>query len=311
MANVGTSGPRILGGFGGGANVAGTDGDDVLDLFDGVTNQGDVILGLGGNDTIFGFGGNDIIDGGGGADRIDGGAGNDDIFGGAGADRIDGGFGSDTADYRGSAAGVVVDLGTGTGNGGDAVGDTLVNIENLIGSDHDDVLIGDVGANTFTAGQGNDVLKGGGGADGLIGQSGNDNLKGGGGTDTLVGGLGQDLLAGGTESDIFVWTSTAETAVAGDEADVVTDFALGDLLVLDQIDADGNAANGNQAFTFVGVVDFASSFFTGAGQIGFFTSGTDTFILINTTVDAGPVDFEEATIRLNGVHAIDAGFFVL
>ena len=71
------------------------------------------------------------------------------------------------------------------------------------------------------------------------------------------------------------------------------------------------AIAGNQDFTFVGVVDFSTRFFTGAGQIGYFTTATDTFILLNTRVDAGPVDFEEATIRIAGVHAVDAGWFVL
>ena len=86
--------------------------------------------------------------------------------------------------------------------------------------------------------------------------------------------------------------------------------AEGDILAVDQIDAI-EALGGNEAFTFVGVVDFQNNFFTGAGQIGFFTTATDTFILINTRVDSGPIDFEEATIRLSGVHNVDDGFFVL
>src|SRR5262249_27160907 len=58
-----------------------------------------------------------------------------------------------------------VSLVTGTGSGGDAQGDTLVNIENLIGSAQADTLTGDGGDN---------VLDGGGGGDVLIGGDGND-----------------------------------------------------------------------------------------------------------------------------------------
>ena len=59
-----------------------------------------------------------------------------------GADALDGGTGTDAADYSGSAAGVTVDLATGTGTGGDAEGDTLSGIENLLGSGLADMLTG-------------------------------------------------------------------------------------------------------------------------------------------------------------------------
>ena len=139
-------------------------------------------------------------------------------------------------------------------------------------------------------------------------------------TNTLVGSSDQDgggydgldVMTGKGGGDVFVWSSTAETRPAGDQADVITDFnrQQGDLMALNLIDAN-EAIGGDQAFTFVGVVDFASNFFTGAGQIGYFTTATDTYILLNTKVNAGGVDFEEATIRLVGVHAVDASWFVL
>jgi Ca2+-binding RTX toxin-like protein len=156
------------------ANVFGTDNSETLNLFDGVTNGADNIYGFGGNDSIFGLGGSDLIKGGGGADAINGGS------------------GTDTASYEDSAEGVTVSLISGEGTGGTAEGDTLTNIENLTGSDHEDFLIGNDGNNVLTGLDDDDILKGGGGADTLHGDSGSDTLKGGGGADTLNGGAGID-----------------------------------------------------------------------------------------------------------------------
>src|SRR5215467_16337087 len=102
-------------------------------------DQGDVLHGFGGNDMLFGGSGDDLLDGGPGADTMLGGA------------------GSDTADYSSSAAGVTVNLAAGLGSGGDAQGDVLGGIENIVGSAHDDVLMGDSGANTLAGGAGNDA----------------------------------------------------------------------------------------------------------------------------------------------------------
>src|SRR4051794_25485367 len=113
------------------ANVYGHDYAETINAFDGVTNGFDTIFGFDGNDIIFGLGGNDEIEGGGGADTINGGS------------------GVDTANYYDSGAGVVVNLESGTGTGGTAQGDTLISIENLTGSAHDDFLIGDAGNNVL------------------------------------------------------------------------------------------------------------------------------------------------------------------
>ena len=48
-------------------------------------------------------------------------------------------------------AGVTVNLATGRGTAGDAMGDTLVNIEQVLGSDHDDTFIAGPGPDTLTA----------------------------------------------------------------------------------------------------------------------------------------------------------------
>ena len=53
----------------------------------------------------------------------------------------------------------------------------MTGIENLTGSDFDDVLLGDAGANTIDGGAGSDVLSGEGGSDVLIGGAGFDALS--------------------------------------------------------------------------------------------------------------------------------------
>jgi glucose/arabinose dehydrogenase len=102
-------------------------------------DQADVLHGLGGNDMLFGGSGNDTLDGGPGADVMLGGA------------------GSDTADYSSPSAGVTVNLATGVGAGGDAQGDVLGGIENIIGSAQADTLTGDGNANTLDGGGGADA----------------------------------------------------------------------------------------------------------------------------------------------------------
>ena len=128
-------------------------------------------------------------------------------------------------------------------------------------------------------------------------------ITGNAGQNTIVGYLGQDFLTGGGSGDVFVWTSTAESLLAGNEADVILDFnrGQGDFIAVNPIDADDTIA-GDQAFTFVGTAGF-----TAAGQINYFTTATDTYILFNTDGDAA----QEMTIRLAGVYAVDASWFVL
>jgi Ca2+-binding RTX toxin-like protein len=161
-----------------------------------------IINGTSGNDTLTGTPTADSISGQGGADTLFGGAGNDSLFGGgngdlleggAGADLLDGGSGNDTASYASSNAAVIVSLLTNTGSGGDAQGDVLNSIDNIVGSAFNDVLTGNTGANTLWGGDGNDALFGGAGNDALFGGLGDDTLSGGSGSDVIDGGTGVDV----------------------------------------------------------------------------------------------------------------------
>src|SRR5206468_445294 len=110
------------------------------------------------HDFLTGGAGNDILRGGAGDDLLWGNADDDTLDGGTGADVLSGGAGIDTADYSASAAAVTVDLAAGTGHGGDAEGDSLNSIENVIGSAFDDRLVVGIAGNRLTGGDGADTF---------------------------------------------------------------------------------------------------------------------------------------------------------
>jgi Ca2+-binding RTX toxin-like protein len=126
------------------------------------------------NDTINGGDGDDFIGSLNGDDILNGGAGDDNIFGGYGADMINGGDGADTINYRDSYEGVNINLLSNIASGGTATGDIFSNIENVVGSDLEDVIIGDVNTNILNGEAGDDVLQTGGGTDIMSGGRGSD-----------------------------------------------------------------------------------------------------------------------------------------
>ena len=97
------------------------------------------------------------------------------IYAGNGNNVMDGAGGNDTVSYVYATAGISLSLATGAAQATGGSGtDTVVSIENLVGSNFDDSLVGDGSANRLEGGGGNDTLNGGGGADTLIGGDGSD-----------------------------------------------------------------------------------------------------------------------------------------
>ena len=136
-----------------------------IDTLNGISD----LLGGSGNDTLIGDSNDNVLNGN---------SGNDTLIGGLGSDTLIGGGGIDTASYQNDTAGVTVDLTlSGAQSGGEAQGDILSGISNLIGGSGDDVLTGDANANVLVGGAGNDTIEGGGG---------NDTIDGGVGIDTAV-----------------------------------------------------------------------------------------------------------------------------
>lgn len=214
---VGDSGNDIIYGDVGADLIGGGEGDDTV--YGGT--EADLLRGDNGNDTLYGDDGDDSLFGGGtgttdGNDRLYGGNGNDNLTGNAGADYLDGGVGNDTSSYASSTAGVTVALSDdllfglpGSGLGGEAQGDVLINIENLTGSAYDDSLSGSNLANTINGLAGNDRIFGYGGDDNLSGGDGNDTIYAGTGNDILTGGSGSDYLNGEAGTDTVSYSNSA------------------------------------------------------------------------------------------------------
>lgn len=102
-----------------------------------------------------------------------------------------GGSGVDTADYSARAHGVTVTIGDNIANDGepgdkDNVG---LDVENVIGSNYNDVITGSAVANVITPGKGNDTVNGGDGDDTFMASA-----TAGDGQDTYNGGKGNDTI---------------------------------------------------------------------------------------------------------------------
>ena len=200
------------------AMVTGTAGDD---LIVGQTGDiADILSGGDGNDVLIGYGGNDQLSGGNGDDVLEAERGGDILDGGAH------GSGGDTVRYvRSPMLGVDVNLALGRAQWtGMFQADTLINIENVVGSGFGDTITGSSannrlfgldGNDLIVAGAGNDVLSGDVGNDTLRGEAGDDNLSGGEGADWLYGGSENDLLDGGDGSDQLFGDAGDDRLVAG------------------------------------------------------------------------------------------------
>ena len=248
--------------------LEGLSGNDIL--YGGPDGGNDVLFGNTGDDKLYGGKGKDFLRGGPDNDLLSGGEGNDVLNGEGGADMLIGGSGEDTVSYELSDSGVTIRLHSGIARGGHAEGDTfagtetvehvdsdgntqtveLPDIENLVGSWHDDILAGDLRDNRLEGFPGNDTLYGGPGGgddilygvtghDRLYGGKGNDYLDGGADNDRLYGGIGNDILNGGADNDLLYGGPDDDTLIGsyGDDifffapgggADTVRDFGFGD-----------------------------------------------------------------------------------
>jgi len=192
----------------------------------------------------------------------------DTVFGGSGNDNIDGGAGNDT----------------------------------LRGQGGNDTIFGGAGADTISGGSGNDYLAGDNDAV-AFSLHGIDTMSGGSGADTLYGGGKADIMSGGSGNDTFVYfvgLGTENESKVG-AADHIADFAAGDKIDVSAIDADGNASNGNSAFSFS-----ASGATTQAGKFWFEQHDDGQHVFFN--INGGAADME---IVLDNSHQFSVSDFLV
>lgn len=177
-----------------GRNLVGTAGDDLLqggggdDSLDGLAGN-DTLHGEAGRDTLRGGDGNDMLRGGDGIDYLFGGAGDDQLEGGDDIDEIDGGDGTDTVVYAQAGQRVEVFLRDGYARFDPPFADALYGIENVVGSQWADTLVGLFGIGTLRGGEGDDSISD--GAE-IYGEGGNDRMSG---AARMDGGAGTDTAA--------------------------------------------------------------------------------------------------------------------
>lgn len=192
-------------------------GGDTDDVFNG-TNGNDVMQGGGGNDTLDGADGDDDLQGGSGRDILIGGEGDDRYNGGGGGEEaptyVGGAYagGGDLADFRTATGGVTIDLSLPeiAQNTGQGV-DTFIGIEDVSGSQFDDVITG----NRYSPGV-------------IMGNDGDDTLAAG---VYLVGGAGDDVLiatfictmdgGSGQDTAVFDGPRSEFTIAAGPDGSVL------------------------------------------------------------------------------------------
>lgn len=228
--------------------------------------------------------GADVLAGTSGNDEIHGLSGNDTLTGNAGNDILDGGADIDTASYAGAASLVKVNLAFTVAQNtvGDG-SDTLISIENLIGSAFDDTLTGNGVTNR------------------LEGADGNDRLFGGAGNDVMTGGAGADQMTGGTGADTFAFGSLTDSLASAAGRDRILDFSHTDGDRIDVSAIDAIAGGADDTFHLV------TRFTRHAGEL--MQTGSASGIVVQGDVDGdGRGDF---SIFVAGTTLLIAGDFIL
>jgi len=242
-------------------------------------------------------------------DTLNGDAGNDTLKGGAGNDTLNGGAGMDTVLYSSATSSVKVSLAATAAQaiGGGQGSDTLISVENLVGSAYADTLTGSSGDNTLNGGAGNDTLNGGSGNDILIGGTGNDKLNGNSGTDTAyysgatsgvtvnLGITAAQAVGGGQGSDTL---SSIENLTGSSYSDILTGNSGNNLLTSGAGNDTLSGGVGNDTFN-LGV------YLTSADKING-GAGTDTLNLRGSY--AGGIAFNATTVKNVEKIVLAAGY---
>jgi Ca2+-binding RTX toxin-like protein len=194
-------------------------GGEVSEFIDGGDGN-DVIAGGSGSDELLTGQGDDTAAGGDGEDRIRSGSGFDAYDGGAGIDRFEAGYSL--------PSGISVDL-TAKKIEDDGYGEReeLTGVEDVVGTEKRDILIGDAGPNAFESGYGGDLLRGLGGADSLTAEGGSARLEGAEGGDTLAARGPATMVGGPGDDQLFIWGAGILADYSEDPAAIDADLPAG------------------------------------------------------------------------------------
>ena len=242
-----------------------------------------VIYGSNGNDALYGGAGNDSLYGGDGNDYLDGGDGNDYLDGGFGFDTINGGTGVDTTSYAFYGGPINANLATGVVSfpGNSTLTDTLISIENLIGTAGNDTIYGSTADNYLSGGAGNDLL---------------------------TGGIGKDTLTGGLGADRFDYRNLADSVFNTADSvfntfDVITDFNANtgnDLFVVSTARTMFSNAGTVAALNATSIAAKLTNTTFTANAAAQFSFGSRTFVAINDAT-AGFGATTDAIIEVTGL----------
>ncbi|MEF8707535.1 MAG: hypothetical protein V5B38_01060 [Candidatus Accumulibacter propinquus] len=232
------------------------------------------------------------------------------LYAGDGNNVLDGAAGNDTVSYAFAAAGVTVSLASaGAQATGGSGSDTLISIENLIGSGFNDSLVGNTANNVLDGGAGSDFLNGATGADTMIGGDGTDSYCVDHAGD-LVSESNGSLATGGNDiaySYVSAYTLTANVErlrlmLAG--ASTGTGNALDNTLYAGDGNnvLDGAAGNDTVSYAFAAAGVTVSLASAGAQATG--GSGSDTLISIENLIGSG---FNDSLIGNTANNVLDGG----
>lgn len=167
------------------------------------------------------------------------------------------------------------------------------------------------------------TVTGGNGVDNIVGTQLNDVIKGGEGADFITGGAGADTLSGGAGADTFTFAQGASGTPSATNFDTITDFGKAsdiiDFTAVLSIQANGTSSAGTAAINAEGIATFNSADVTLAqqivavqagivaggntnGELAIFQNGSDSYIFVSDGVNG--VDANDVLIKLTGVTGL-------
>ncbi len=251
-------------------------------------------------DTFLGSSGANFIFAGTG-DTVDARGGDDDVLLAGATASLDGGDGIDSLEFSAfrftdpdlngipnqedALGGVFVSLiagriyDDGFGDGG-----LIFNVENVTGTDFDDLLFGDAQNNVLIGLGGDDQIRANGGADTLDGGDGDDLLRTGSGTDTLLGGGGFDRVS-------FYNLNATQGVVANLSTQTIANDGFGNAETMSSIEGLGSHTR------------FADHFTGDDARNQFLIGGGDTLYALGGDDD---IQVDDAPVRLDGGAGVDS-----